>query len=45
VCAHPNLVAYVEQGTTRPAFKGAMAAQHVVFAANVPAIANHRASQ
>lgn len=29
---HPNLVAYVERGTSRPAFKAAMAAQLAAFA-------------
>jgi glutathione S-transferase len=37
--AHPNLVAYVERGTSRPAFKAAMAAQMAVFAAHEPVAA------
>ena len=32
--AHPNLVAYIERGTSRPAFKAALAAQLAVFEAN-----------
>ncbi|MDP9104154.1 MAG: glutathione S-transferase family protein, partial [Pseudomonadota bacterium] len=35
LAAHPNLVAYVERGTTRPAFKRAMAA-HLVDLAETP---------
>jgi glutathione S-transferase len=31
IAAHPNLVAYVERGTTRPAFKAALAAQLANF--------------
>jgi glutathione S-transferase len=34
VAAHPNLSAYVERGTSRPAFKAAMAAQMAVYQAN-----------
>jgi glutathione S-transferase len=36
VPAHPNLAAYVERGTSRPAFKAAMAAQLAVFERNEP---------
>jgi glutathione S-transferase len=36
VSAHPNLVAYIERGTSRPAFKAAMAAQLAAFARNEP---------
>jgi len=36
VAAHPNLIAYVERGTARPAFKAAIAAQLAVFAENAP---------
>jgi glutathione S-transferase len=39
VPAHPNLVAYVERGTSRPAFKAAMAAQLAAFSRNEPASA------
>jgi glutathione S-transferase len=38
VAAHPNLVAYVERGASRPAFKAAMAAQLSAFARNEPAL-------
>lgn len=31
IAAHPNLAAYVERGTSRPAFKAAMAAHSAVF--------------
>jgi glutathione S-transferase len=36
VAAHPNLAAYVERGTSRPAFKAAMAAQLAVFEKHAP---------
>lgn len=36
VAAHENLSAYVERGTSRPAFKAAMAAQLDAFARNNP---------
>ena len=36
---HPNLIAYVERGTARPAFKAAMAAQLADFAAGDAAMA------
>ena len=36
---HPNLIAYVERGTARPAFKAAMAAQLADFAAADAAMA------
>ena len=36
---HPNLVAYVERGTSRPAFKAAMATQLVAFARSEPVAA------
>lgn len=36
VAAHPNLAAYVERGTSRPAFKAAMAAQLAAFGRNKP---------
>lgn len=36
VPAHPNLAAYVERGTSRPAFVAAMAAQLAVFERNEP---------
>jgi glutathione S-transferase len=39
VAAHPNLAAYVERGTSRPAFKAAMAAQLAVFARHAPVAA------
>lgn len=39
VPAHPNLAAYVERGTSRRAFKAAMAAQMAAFARNEPATA------
>ncbi len=39
VAAHPNLVTYVERGTTRPAFKAAMDAQLAVFERNEPVTA------
>lgn len=38
VAAHDNLVAYVERGTSRPAFKAAMTAQLDTFARNNPDI-------
>ena len=34
IAAHPNLVAYVDRGKSRQAFKSAMAAQLADFAAN-----------
>lgn len=37
VTAHPNLAAYVERGTMRPAFKAAMAAQLAALAVQEPA--------
>lgn len=37
VPVHPNLAAYVERGTSRPAFVAAMAAQLAVFERNEPA--------
>ncbi len=37
--AHPNLIAYIERGTTRPAFKAAMEAQLAVFEAHEAATA------
>lgn len=36
VAAHPNLAAYVERGTSRPAFKAAMTAQLAAFERNQP---------
>lgn len=39
VAAHPNLVAYIERGTSRPAFKAAMAAQLDAFARHDPVAA------
>jgi glutathione S-transferase len=39
VSAHPNLAAYIERGTSRPAFKAAMAAQLDAFARNEPVAA------
>lgn len=39
VPAHANLAAYVERGTSRPAFKAAMAAQLAVFERNEPVAA------
>jgi glutathione S-transferase len=39
VAAYPNLVAYVERGTSRPAFKAAMAAQLAAFERNEPIVA------
>jgi glutathione S-transferase len=39
VAAHPNLSAYVERGTARPAFKAAMAAQLAAFARHAPVVA------
>lgn len=39
VAAHPNLAAYVERGTSRPAFKAAMSAQLAAFERNEPIIA------
>jgi glutathione S-transferase len=36
LAAHPNLVAYIERGTSRAAFKAAMAAQLAAFARNEP---------
>jgi glutathione S-transferase len=36
VPAHPNLAAYVDRGTSRPAFKAAMAAQLAAFDRNEP---------
>jgi glutathione S-transferase len=39
VPAHPNLAAYVERGTSRPAFAAAMAAQLAVFERNEPVAA------
>ena len=39
VPAHANLSAYVERGTSRPAFKAAMAAQLAVFRRNEPVTA------
>lgn len=39
VPAHANLAAYVERGTSRPAFKAAMAAQLAVFKQNEPVAA------
>jgi glutathione S-transferase len=36
VAAHPNLVAYVARGTSRPAFKAAMAAQLAAFERHKP---------
>lgn len=39
VAAHPNLAAYVKRGTSRPAFKAAMAAQLAAFERNTPAAA------
>lgn len=39
IAAHPNLAAYVERGTSRPAFKAAMAAQLAAFERNEPVAA------
>lgn len=39
VPVHPNLAAYVERGTSRPAFVAAMAAQFAVFERNEPVAA------
>jgi glutathione S-transferase len=39
LAAHPNLAAYVERGTSRPAFKAAMAAQLAAFARKEPVAA------
>ena len=39
VPVHPNLAAYVERGTSRPAFVAAMAAQLAVFERNEPVAA------
>lgn len=39
VPAHANLAAYVDRGTSRPAFKAAMAAQLAAFAGNEPVAA------
>jgi glutathione S-transferase len=39
LAAHPNLVAYVARGTSRPAFKVALAAQLADFTAHDPAVA------
>jgi glutathione S-transferase len=39
VAAYPNLVAYVERGTSRPAFKAAMAAQLAAFERHEPVAA------
>jgi glutathione S-transferase len=39
VAAHPNLVAYIERGTSRPAFKAAMAAQLAAFERSEPVAA------
>jgi glutathione S-transferase len=39
VPAHPNLAAYVERGTARPAFKAAMSAQLAAFKKHVPVTA------
>jgi glutathione S-transferase len=39
VTAHPNLAAYVDRGTSRPAFRTAMAAQLAAFDANEPVAA------
>jgi glutathione S-transferase len=39
VPVHPNLAAYVERGTSRPAFKAAMAAQLAVFEKHGPVTA------
>jgi glutathione S-transferase len=39
LAAHPNLVAYIERGTSRAAFKAAMAAQLAAFARNEPVAA------
>lgn len=39
VAAHPNLAAYVERGTSRPAFKAAMAAQLAAFDRHMPVAA------
>ncbi len=36
VAAYPNLVAYIERGTSRPAFKAAMAAQLAAFEGHQP---------
>jgi glutathione S-transferase len=36
VAAYPSLVAYIERGTSRPAFKAALAAQLAVFKENAP---------
>lgn len=36
VPAHPNLAAYVERGTSRPAFKAAMASQLAAFERHMP---------
>ncbi len=39
VVAYPNLTAYIERGTSRPAFKAAIAAQLDAFARNEPVAA------
>lgn len=36
VAAHPNLAAYLDRGTSRPAFKAAMAAQLAAFERHAP---------